>query len=420
MSDLLLSFSATVSIMALAMGTYVLFRNPRQWISKAFFSVMVLLSLSSVFDYLFLTAASMEVARLMVRPLIFCMVSILGGFLYLATFFSLQSDCPPIARNWKRYALVVLSSGVISALFFVNVQNGDFGWYIPNTLESLGIGLFILVYLGYALYLLNAAYVGSRDPAYGRLASGLTLAMAVPFAYLILISFLELMGYPFSTPIIPACLITSIAFFYAIVRERLFDVRPSDDLLRSRLEPISLKLEEGRSYAVQEKGLDASFRILASELNAGRKGLVISRRHPERIREEYGLMKTPIIWLAHRSVKVSVSPSNLPLLERTITRFMSQGEDTVVLIDGLDRLIMENSSDKAMRFLFAIVDGAQVRRSRPVLSFDPDVMSERDLALLMRDMVVIDHLGAPVIARHMAGPDLPGVVGISLSSHRSA
>jgi hypothetical protein len=417
---LFLSLSTVVSILALAMGAYVLFRNPHQGISRAFFGVMALLSISSALDYLFLTAPSLEQARLMVRPLIFCLVCMFGGFLYLATFFSLRSDCAVITRNWGRYVAVVISSGIISALFFVNVQMGDFGWFTPNSLEMLGVGLFMLIYLGFALRLLWAAHRGNRDPAYGKLAAALTLAMAVPFVYPLMISFLELAGISFPTPMAPANMVASTVFFYAIVRERLFDIRPSDDFSRVKFKPISTNLEKGRSYAVEEKGTDTSFRIFASELSAGRKGLIVSRRHPDQIREEFGLKNTPIIWLAHRPVKEAVSPSNLQLLERTITRFMSEGRNTVVLVEGLDKLILETSSEKAMRFMFALGDEALVRGSRLILSFDPNGLSERDLALLMRDMVVLDHMGLPVQFRTEDRHNLPEMVGISPSSRRWA
>jgi len=218
----------------------------------------------------------------------------------------------------------------------------------------------------------------------------------------------------------PANLITSVVFFHTIVRERLFDIQPSDDFSRVNFKPLTTKLEKHRSYAVEEKGTAASFRVFASELNAGRKGLIISRTHPEQIREEFGLRNTPIIWLANRPVKEALSPSNLPLLERTVMRFMKDGRNTVVMVDGLDKLILETSSEKAMRFLFALEDEALVRGSRLILSFDPNGLSERDLALVMRDMVVLDHAGLSVVNRFEEVPELPDIVGISLSSRQWA
>jgi hypothetical protein len=73
-----------------------------------------------------------------------------------------------------------------------------------------------------------------------------------------------------------------------------------------------------------------------------------------------------------------------------------------------------------MRFLFNLEDEALVRGSRLILSFDPDGLSERDRALLMRDMVVLDHNGYVVVRPAVPGLDLPEKVGISLSSRRWA
>jgi hypothetical protein len=101
-------------------------------------------------------------------------------------------------------------------------------------------------------------------------------------------------------------------------------------------------------------------------------------------------------------------------------RFMGEGGNTVVLVEGLDKMILETSSEKAMRFLFNLEDEALVRGSRLILSFDPEGLSERDLALLMRDMVVLDHEGSVVARPLERGRDLPEAVEISLSSHRWA
>jgi len=111
---------------------------------------------------------------------------------------------------------------------------------------------------------------------------------------------------------------------------------------------------------------------------------------------------------------------NLPLLERTVNRFMNDGGNTVVLVEGLDKIILETSSEKAMRFLFDLEDEALVRGSRLILSFDPDGLSERDRALLIRDMVVLDRNGSVLTAPSVPGMDLPDKVGLSLSSRRLA
>jgi hypothetical protein len=404
----------------MGMGAYVFFRNPHLGISRAFFLVMLLLSAASALDYLFLAAPNYDQAMLTLRLLEFCLMCLFGGFLYLTTFFALQSDCAVFARNWWRYAALVILSGAIAALLFAKAEMGDHGWFVPNSPEMLGTGIFMLIYLGYSLHLLSSAHRTSRDPRYGTRVAGLTLAMTLPFVYPLLTSALELFGISYPTPLVPAYLVTSVAFFYAIVRERLFDMIPSDDFSRVALKALSFELESGMSYAVEEKGTETSFRIFASELSAGRKGLIISRRHPDQIREEYGLRNTPMIWLAHRPIKDAVSPSNLALLERTVMRFMSDGGNTVVLVEGLDKIILETSSEKALRFLFNLTDQALVRGSRLILSFDPEGLSPRDLALLMRDMVVLDREGSPVVRPHAPGPELPDLVGISLSSRRWA
>jgi hypothetical protein len=415
-----MSISTVVSASALALGSYVLLRNPHLSISRAFFLVMVMVSVISVLDFLFLTANTYEDALLFLRPLMFCWVCLFGGFLYLSTFFALESDGAIFSRHWAVYFFLVALAGACSAVFFTNAAMGADGWFIPNSWELLGVGSFILVFLGYSLHVLNGANHSLRGVGNAKLVAGLTLAIVVPFAYQVLTSLLEVFSIHFPSPAGPSLMITSIVFFYAIVRVHLFDILPSSDAPRVSIKFLPINLEQGRSYAVEEKGTDTSFRIFASELNAGRKGLIISRRHPEQIREEYGLRNTPMIWLALRPIKDAVSPANLPLLERTVNRFMNEGGNTVVLVEGLDKIILETSSEKAMRFLFKLEDEALVRGSRLILSFDPEGLCQRDRALIMRDMVVLDHEGRPVVLPGPPGTELPGKVGLSLSSRRWA
>jgi hypothetical protein len=416
---LLMSISTVILITSLVMGFYVFMRNPHLGISRAFFAVMALLAATSALDYQFLSASSVSSALLMVRLLEFCQVCMFGGFLYLVTFFSLQSDRAKFARHWVGYMALIVSSAILAALFFVKVEYVPEGWFVPNSPEMIGVGLIMLIYLGYSLHLLSAAHKASRDPGYGTLVAGLSLAIALPFVYPLMTSSFELFGIEFPPSLVPAYLLTSIIFFYAIVRERLFDILPSADSPRVLFKSLSIKLENGRSYAVEEKGTDLSFRIFASELNAGRKGLIISRRHPEQIREEFGLRNTPMIWLANRPIKDAVAPSNLSLLGRTVMRFMNDGGNTVVLVEGLEKIILETSTEKAMRFIFELEDEAMVRGSRLILSFDPEGLSERDRALLMRDLVVLNNDGSMAGRPYVQGLDLHETVGISPSSHRS-
>ena len=415
-----MTIATVVSASALAMGSYILFRNPHLSISRMFFLIMVLVTVISVLDFLFLTATSYQDALLLIRLDIFFWVCLFGGFLYLSTFFALESDGAIFARHWGAYFTLVILAGMLSATFFAKAEMGSEGWFMPTSWEMLGVGAIILVFLGYSLQVLNRSFHTSREPGYGILVAGLSLAILAPFAYQVLTSLLEVSGIPFPTPSGPAYLVMSMVFFYAIVREHLFDILPSSDAPRVILKYLPIKLEQGRSYAVEEKGTDTSFRLFASELNAGRKGLIISSKHPKQIREEYGLRNTPMIWLAQRPIRDAVSPSNLPLLERTVNRFMNDGGNTVVLVEGLDKIILETSSEKAMRFLFDLEDEALVRGSRLILSFDPDGLSERDRALLIRDMVVLDRNGSILTAPSVPGMDLPDKVGLSLSSRRLA
>ncbi|MBM4237368.1 MAG: response regulator, partial [Euryarchaeota archaeon] len=69
-------------------------------------------------------------------------------------------------------------------------------------------------------------------------------------------------------------------------------------------------LRRGFGYVVKEKKPQKSFEIFVDQVMHNIQGLCISRQHPDIIRKEWGLEKTPIIWLSNQLGKVYVNPTN--------------------------------------------------------------------------------------------------------------
>ncbi len=155
---------------------------------------------------------------------------------------------------------------------------------------------------------------------------------------------------------------------------------------RARPIPRHVPLERGSSYLLPDEKPDRAFQILASEIAHGGKALVIARLYPDEVRKRYGLKDVPVLWLSRGYGKETVNPTNLGALVQDIERFMSGKEDSVVLLDGLEYLLVQNDPQKVVKFIQVLVDSASVHRSKLLVSFDVKAVSEAVRALITRDL----------------------------------
>ncbi|MHC1680830.1 MAG: DUF835 domain-containing protein [Methanomassiliicoccales archaeon] len=150
------------------------------------------------------------------------------------------------------------------------------------------------------------------------------------------------------------------------------------------------ELRRGFSYLVKETKPNKSFEMFVDQVTHNIQGLCVTRQHPTIIRKEWGLEKTPIIWLSNQLGKVYVNPSNIGILSDTIIRFVEKSGDGVILIDGIEFLIVNNDFDKVLRMVHHVTEAVMENRSRLIVSVDPRTLETRELALLERNMEIIE------------------------------
>jgi two-component system cell cycle response regulator len=100
------------------------------------------------------------------------------------------------------------------------------------------------------------------------------------------------------------------------------------------------------------------------------------------------LEKTPIIWLSNQLGRVYVNPTNIGILSDTIIRFIEKSGDSVVMLDGIEFLIVNNDFEKVLRMIHHIAEATMEYKSRLIIS--PRTLDTREMALLERNMEVID------------------------------
>ncbi len=173
---------------------------------------------------------------------------------------------------------------------------------------------------------------------------------------------------------------------------------PSEGMEKTRRSAKKYELRRGLSYLVKEQKPERSFDIFVDQVTHNIPGLCITRQYPATVRQEWGLEKTPIIWLSNQLGKVYVNPSNIGILGDTVIRFIEKADDSVIMIDGIEFLIVNNGFDKVLKMIHRITEVVMEYRSRLIISVDPRALDIRELALLERNMESIEGELPPVRA----------------------
>jgi PAS domain S-box-containing protein len=148
-------------------------------------------------------------------------------------------------------------------------------------------------------------------------------------------------------------------------------------------------LEPGEGYIIAEKKPEKSFEIFVDMVTHEIPGFIVSRAHPERIKRKYNFVKTPMVWLTRSQVEHGVDPNDLSKLIFIIRNFTRRSEQSVVLLDGLEYLMTQNGFEAVLRFLRDLKDTVVLNNSRLIIPLHTDTLSERELGLLERELIVM-------------------------------
>jgi DNA-binding response OmpR family regulator len=145
-------------------------------------------------------------------------------------------------------------------------------------------------------------------------------------------------------------------------------------------------LEPSLSYLVEEERAEKAFDIFKDYVQHNVPGLCITRQHLDAVREKYGLVKTPILWLSKQQGKNNLSPTDLGLLRQIIIEYLEKSGESIIILDGLEYLITHNSFEALLKYLDDINEAVMLSKSRLLIPVDPRALDEKELALLERGM----------------------------------
>jgi two-component system cell cycle response regulator len=149
-----------------------------------------------------------------------------------------------------------------------------------------------------------------------------------------------------------------------------------------------IELEPGLIYYVDDKNTDDTYRMFANMVKSGIPGLCITRQNPERIRNIYGLLKTPFIWLTKNqgNGQPCIDSTELYKLQPTISNFIEKVDSSVVLLDGLEYLGLDNDIKSVIKIVEEVNDSVMNSNSSMVIHFDSLTLEQKDFRLMTRWM----------------------------------
>ena len=175
-------------------------------------------------------------------------------------------------------------------------------------------------------------------------------------------------------------------------------VQPQNRVMGSEAESLRsgmpMELERGSCYLVKEKKPELSFRLFELLLGQRTPGLCITRQYPERVRRERGLSDVRVIWLSHTPGEDFHNPTAIGTLAKVIQKFIEDNNgEGAVLLDGLEYLIINNGFLQTLMFVEHVNEFVMQHRAVIILPVSPETLEEKELALLERNVKVLESPG---------------------------
>ena len=171
--------------------------------------------------------------------------------------------------------------------------------------------------------------------------------------------------------IISFALVLGAYYLVAYMRRIKIAVEPSKILNGSS------HLESG-AYLINSPNIDTILQLFA-----GKKVIALTRNPA--IFKERGI---PHLWLSKVESENSIDPLRLPAILHNLVS--KADENTVVIIDGLEYLILENGFNSVLKFLTALKDHLLMKGATLIVFITPDTLENSQLSLMKREFKELD------------------------------
>lgn len=151
----------------------------------------------------------------------------------------------------------------------------------------------------------------------------------------------------------------------------------------------SASLKSGSFFLIEERIPEFTYELFAEHVATGKYGFIITRDFPSEVRRKHVLPDCSMLWITNLVGPDNISPTSIGLLLSRILNYFEKNHPAVVVLDGVEHLISQNSFDRIMQFIHQLRDMVLVSEGTVIMPLDTRVLEERQLALLERDLEVI-------------------------------
>lgn len=122
--------------------------------------------------------------------------------------------------------------------------------------------------------------------------------------------------------------------------------------------------------AIIEKKPRTGFHMLAQE----RKGLCITRFHPNYLKARYSMEGVEIYWLSEIDWERGVKPDKIERIVSIISNYTKANQGAKVLFDGAEYLLLYNSTNRIAKMLNKIEKLSEKNGFTLLIHLDPEII----------------------------------------------
>jgi hypothetical protein len=194
---------------------------------------------------------------------------------------------------------------------------------------------------------------------------------------------------------------TAISAALRLLKSQIRSLSSIPLVLEGGAAQVRIELKSGKGYAVEDPMSDLGFEMFGQLITAActgqkQRGYIISRIDPIEIYQKYGLKDMRFTHVGPDAREKARDQSMLTSLAQSIREYLSETNNGVVLIDGVDLLIAENGFKGVNVLLEQVSDFASQHYSYIIMPIDPKNLSEKETAKIERifDTIRIGGLAA--------------------------
>lgn len=149
-----------------------------------------------------------------------------------------------------------------------------------------------------------------------------------------------------------------------------------------------IQLRAGITYLIEDEKPINAFRLFADFVTNTNPGLCITRNFPSHVSVDFTLKKSSIYWLTRRKGEMTIDPVQLTMISHIIQEFMVKSKKSIILLDGIEYLIIQNDFKPVLRFIQHIRDEVLIQGANLLIPLSPESLSVSEVKLLERELEI--------------------------------